>query len=102
MIVGQSAEFPVPGSGPVSMEQAAVLMMQRVLAAESPDERVHALVLGPVRTRFVDGEPDWVAASEVGAAAVALSLATGIGSHSVSLASSAEARAATEAFRAAA
>jgi hypothetical protein len=32
----------------------------------------------------------------------ALSLATGIGSHSVSLASSAEARAATEAFRAAA
>jgi NAD(P)-dependent dehydrogenase (short-subunit alcohol dehydrogenase family) len=102
VIVGQSAEFPVPGSGLVSMEQAAVLMMQRVLAAESPDERVHALVLGPVRTRFVDGEPEWVSASEVGAAAVALSLATGIGSRSVSLASSTEARTATEAFRAAA
>ena len=102
VVVGQSAEFPVPGSGLVSMEQAAVLMMQRVLAAESPDERVHALVLGPVRTRFVDGEPEWVSASEVGAAAVALSLATGIGSRSASLASSTEARTALEAFRAAA
>lgn len=94
VVVGQSAEFPVPGSGLVSMEQAAVLMMQRVLAAESPDERIHALVLGPVRTRFVEGEPDWVSAAEVGAATVALSLASNVSSRSFSLGSATEARAA--------
>ena len=73
VVVGQSARWPVPGSGLVSMEQAAVLMMQQVLAAEAgPRVRVHALVLGPVRTRLVEGEPGWVGADEVGAVAVAL------------------------------
>jgi len=93
VIVGQSAEFPVPGSGLVSMEQAAVLMMQRVLAAESPHKRIHALVLGPVRTRHVDGDPDWVSAAEVGAVAIAISLATEFSSRTVSLGSASEARA---------
>ena len=96
VIVGQSAEFPVPGSGLVSMEQAAVLMMQRVLAAESPDKRIHALVLGPVRTRFVDGSPDWVSAAEVGASTIALALATDFSSRSVSLGSAGEARVALD------
>ncbi|SEP65607.1 SDR family oxidoreductase [Microlunatus flavus] len=74
VVVGQSAHHPVPGSGLVSMEQAAVLMMQRVLAAEAGDEaRVFALVLGPVRTRAVAGEPAWVSAAQVGSVAVALS-----------------------------
>ncbi|GAA3558211.1 hypothetical protein GCM10022197_11890 [Microlunatus spumicola] len=73
VVVGQSARWPVPGSGLVSMEQAAVLMMQRVLAAEvGARVRVHALVLGPVRTRHVAGEPGWVGADEVGAVAAAL------------------------------
>jgi NAD(P)-dependent dehydrogenase (short-subunit alcohol dehydrogenase family) len=93
VIVGQSAEFPVPNSGLVSMEQAAVRMMQRVLAAESPDKRIHALVLGPVRTRFVEGDPEWVSAAEVGAVAIALSLTTEVGSRTVPLGSAAEARA---------
>lgn len=93
VVVGQSATFPVPGSGLVSMEQAALLMMQRVLAAETPDRRIHALVLGPVRTRFVDGEPEQVSAGEVGDVAIALSRAADVPSRAVPLGSSGEARA---------
>ena len=92
VIVGQSAEFPVPGSGLVSMEQAAVLMMQRVLAAEEPAARIHAMMLGPVRTRFVEGAPEWVSTDEVGAASVAASLAADLPSRTISLGSSAEAQ----------
>ncbi|MGI3782356.1 MAG: SDR family oxidoreductase [Janthinobacterium lividum] len=74
VVVGQSAHHPVPSSGLVSMEQAAVLMMQRVLAAEAGEQaRVFALVLGPVRSRATAGEPGWISAVEVGAVAVALS-----------------------------
>lgn len=98
VIVGQSAEFPVPGSGLVSMEQAAVLMMQRVLAAESPDKRIHALVLGPVRTRFVDGESTWVSSAEIGASTIALSLATDVSSRSVALGTADQARATLDAL----
>lgn len=93
VIVGQSAEFPVSGSGLVSMEQAAVLMMQRVLAAEATDRRIHAMVLGPVRTRFADGDVDWVSSDEIGAAALASSRAVGMASATVTLGSSADARA---------
>jgi NAD(P)-dependent dehydrogenase (short-subunit alcohol dehydrogenase family) len=51
VIVGDSATTPVPGSGLVSMEQAAVLMMQRVAQAETGDSRrIFALMLGPVGT----------------------------------------------------
>jgi len=92
VIVGQSAAFPVPGSGLVSMEQAAVLMMQRVLAAETPDARIHALVLGPVRTRFVAGETAWISSDEVGAAAVAASAASSLASREIPLGTGAEAR----------
>lgn len=75
LVVGESAVRPVPGSGLVSMEQAALLMMQRVLAAEAgAEKRVFALVLGPVRTRAVeDGDPSWVTADQVGEVAVAVS-----------------------------
>lgn len=92
VIVGQSAEYPVPGSGLVSMQQAAALMMQRVLAAEEPAKRIHAMILGPVRTRFVEGDPDWVSSDQVGAAAVATSRA-GFSSRVLSLGSSTEAQA---------
>ncbi|MGO4301606.1 SDR family oxidoreductase [Leifsonia sp. RAF41] len=91
VVVGQSAEWPVPGSGLVSMEQAAVLMMQRVLAAENPDHRIHALILGPVRTRFADGDPNHVSAAEIGNALVALAQAGDGPSRAVPLASSREA-----------
>jgi NAD(P)-dependent dehydrogenase (short-subunit alcohol dehydrogenase family) len=75
LIVGASAINPVPGSGLVSMEQAALLMMQQVLAAElAGDKRVFALVLGPVLTRAAGhGNPDQVTADQVGSVAVAAS-----------------------------
>ncbi|WP_327102956.1 SDR family NAD(P)-dependent oxidoreductase [Nonomuraea glycinis] len=79
LVVGASAFTPIPGSGLVSMEQAALLMMQQVLAVElGGDKRVFAFQLGPVRTRFTDGggDPDWVSAAQVGAVAVAASAAT--------------------------
>ena len=77
LIVGASAINPVPGSGLVSMEQAALLMMQQVLAAEFAAEfaggkRVFALVLGPVLTRAAGhGTPGQVTADQVGSVAVA-------------------------------
>ena len=92
IVVGESAVYPVPGSGLVSMEQAAVLMMQRVLAAEAGDSRrVHAFVLGPVRTRLMPGEPTWVSADQIGAVAVALSNTPGEASREVLLRTSVEA-----------
>lgn len=79
LVVGDSATTPVPGSGLVSVEQAALLMMQRVAAAETAGRtgrdrrRVVALVLGAVRTRQVDsGDPSWVSADQVGAVAAEL------------------------------
>jgi hypothetical protein len=75
------------------MEQSAVLMMQRVLAAENTDRRVLALVLGQVRTRFAAGEPDWVSAQEVGNVALAASTAASVARDRVDLPSSAAARA---------
>jgi hypothetical protein len=64
----------------VSMEQAALLMMQQVLAAElDGDKRVFVFQLGPVRTRFTQaggaGDADWVSADQIGAVAVAASVA---------------------------
>jgi NAD(P)-dependent dehydrogenase (short-subunit alcohol dehydrogenase family) len=75
VIVGASAFTPVPGSGLVSMEQAAVLMMREVAAAElAARQRVFALVLGPVRTRTADAaDPGWITADQVGEVAVAVS-----------------------------
>jgi 3-oxoacyl-[acyl-carrier protein] reductase len=71
LVVGDSSAWPVPGSGLVSMEQAALLMMQRVAAAESgSSRRVFSLVLGPVTTRHAEGVVD---AKDVGSVAVAIS-----------------------------
>ena len=79
VVVGESAMYPVPGSGLVSMEQAAVFMMRKVLATEAGDRlRINAFVLGPVRTRIVSGEPGWISADQVGAVAVALSATPGV------------------------
>ncbi len=91
LVVGASAATPVPASGLVSMEQAALLMMQQVLAAElGGDKRVFALMLGPVRTRAVGNDtPDQVTADQVGAVAVAAS-ASAIGSREIKLRNQAE------------
>jgi NAD(P)-dependent dehydrogenase (short-subunit alcohol dehydrogenase family) len=70
LIVGASAFTPIPGSGLVSMEQAALSMMTQVLRAEQ--KRAFTLVLGPVRTRVADsGDPGQVTAAQIGEIAVA-------------------------------
>ena len=70
VVVGDSATWPVPGSGLVSMEQAAILMMSRVAAAEAGgNRRIFSLVLGPVATR--GSGQGGVGADQVGAVAVA-------------------------------
>lgn len=75
VIVGGSALFPVPGSGIVSMQQAALLMMARVLQAEARGaHRVFAEVLGPVNSRRrPQHHPDFVDNEAVGHFTVALS-----------------------------
>jgi NAD(P)-dependent dehydrogenase (short-subunit alcohol dehydrogenase family) len=103
LIVGASAFTPVPGSGLVSMEQAALLMMQQVIMAElDQDRRVFVLQLGPVRTRTAEAsgasDPDWVSAGQVGAVAVAASAAAGVAGQPVRLLTRAEADEALELF----
>jgi NAD(P)-dependent dehydrogenase (short-subunit alcohol dehydrogenase family) len=91
LIVGASAFTPVPTSGLVSMEQAALAMMQQVAQAESGDDRrVFVLVLGPVNTRAAESPgPDWVTPEQVGAVAVAASAAT-VGGQQIGLRNQAE------------
>lgn len=100
LVVGASAFTPVPGSGLVSMEQAAVLMMQQVVQAElGREKRVFALVLGPVNTRAAEsGDPDRVTAEQVGAVAVAASAAT-VGGREIRLRNQAEVAAALAQFQ---
>ena len=68
LILGGSAFVPVPGASVINMEQAALLMMRQVLAAEVGDQRrVFAQVLGPVDARGRQWtDPDWVSSAEVG------------------------------------
>ena len=103
LTVGMSAVTPVPGSGLVSMEQAALLMMQQVLAAElAGQRRVFALVLGPVKTRLAAAaDSDWVTADQVGAVAVAASAASAASSREIRLSTQAEAGEALALLRAA-
>ncbi len=81
IIVGDSAEAPVRGAGPVSVAASAVLMLARSLALESAGKgvRVNALVLGPVKTRRTSGRYDWVTAGEVGDTCAWLSSPAGRG-----------------------
>src|SRR3954468_5156152 len=81
IIVGDSAEEPVRGAGPVSVAASAVLMLARTLALESAGKgvRVNALVLGPVKTRRTSGRYDWVTAEEVGDTCAWLSSPAGRG-----------------------
>lgn len=78
VVVGDSASAPVPHSRLVSIEQAAVLMMQRVAAAEAiGTRRVLSFVLGPVRTRFTSSaSTGGITADQVGQVAVAASHST--------------------------
>ncbi|WP_394159509.1 SDR family NAD(P)-dependent oxidoreductase [Galactobacter valiniphilus] len=69
LILGGSAYTPVPGSSIISMEQAALRMMNAVAGQEAGAERAqfHALIMGPVGTRqrsYID--EDMITADEVG------------------------------------
>jgi NAD(P)-dependent dehydrogenase (short-subunit alcohol dehydrogenase family) len=76
IIVGDSAAQPIPESGLVSMEQAALLMMQRVLDTEANgSKRIFAFMLGPVATE--DAEDDGITAAQIGEVAAAASAASG-------------------------
>ena len=68
LILGGSAVQPVSGASIISMQQAALLMMRRVLSAEAGEQnRIAAQILGPVITRARQRyEPDWVSNREVG------------------------------------
>jgi NAD(P)-dependent dehydrogenase (short-subunit alcohol dehydrogenase family) len=81
IVVGDTAEAPVRGAGPVSVAASSVLMLSRALALESAGKgvRVNALVLGPVKTRRASGRYDWITAEEVGETALWLSSAAGRG-----------------------
>lgn len=74
LILGGSATQPVPGAAMINMEQAALLMMRSVLAAEVGDQRrIAAQILGPVASRsrpWVD--PAWITNDEVGAISVGI------------------------------
>jgi NAD(P)-dependent dehydrogenase (short-subunit alcohol dehydrogenase family) len=83
IVVGPSAHFPIPGSGLVSMQQTALLMMHQVLTAEVQDaKRVFLLEPGPVATRFIQApDPAQVTSAQIGAVAVAASASTQPGRH---------------------
>lgn len=68
MIAGFSSYVPTPGSGPVSMQGSAQLMMRRVLSAEMPvGPRINDVMLGPIINRSRPmGRNDWLNANEVG------------------------------------
>ena len=74
LILGGSAQMPVPGASIINMQQAALLMMRKVLTAELGDRlRVTSQVLGPVVTRAREHvDPNWVANGEVGLVSAAI------------------------------
>lgn len=68
LVLGGSAYIPVPGSSIISMEQAALRMMNAVLGQEVKDRiSVHAMMMGPIGTRQRgEIDPDMITADEVG------------------------------------
>lgn len=78
LILGGSALMPVPSASIISMQQASLLMMRRVLSTEVGEQaRIAAQVLGPVITRARERyEPDWVSNYEVGLVSVGIAANT--------------------------
>lgn len=87
LILGGSAYTPVPGSGLMNMEQAALVMLRNTIQLEAGDERrVFALVMGPIMTRMRrSGDPDWVTALQVGEVAAELSINASVSGEEISL-----------------
>lgn len=69
VIIGDTAQQPAAGAGPVSVIAAAELMAARVLGLEEREAGVQvvAFILAPVITRNrPKGRPEWMTAREVG------------------------------------
>ncbi|WP_460795178.1 SDR family NAD(P)-dependent oxidoreductase [Microbacterium sp. GXF0217] len=83
LVLGGSAYTPVPGASIISMEQAALLMMHRVLVAEAgPQRRVFAFTLGPVITRGRGSvDPTWVSNADVGRVSIAHAVSSAPSAH---------------------
>lgn len=95
LVLGGSAYTPVPGSSIISMEQAALRMMNSVVGLEltgdsithSKNLSMHGLMMGPVATRqrsYVD--PEMITADEVGYVTAAYAATTAVKSGEVRLA----------------
>lgn len=82
VIVGASAIFPVQGSGIVSMQQAALLMMGKVLQTEtSAQRRVFTHMLGAVNNRNRPQQrSEWISAEDVGLLTATVSADTRVAS----------------------
>ena len=87
LILGGSAYRPVPSSGLMNMEQAALVMMRTVAQMETgPERRIFSLVMGPIMTRMRRaGDPNWVTADQVGDVAAALSANAAVPGQEISL-----------------
>jgi 3-oxoacyl-[acyl-carrier protein] reductase len=85
VVVGDSAVMPIPGSGLMSMEQAALLMMQRVAAADAPDSRVFTFLLGQVRAHATLEDAAGVTAEQVGSVAAAIAASPRLASRTIPL-----------------
>lgn len=87
LIAGASAIYPIAGSGIVSMQQAALLMMGKVLQAEADGQRrVFSQLLGVVNNRDRPVQrAEWISAEDVGLIATALSADPAIASRDVRL-----------------
>ncbi len=67
MVIGDTADAPVPGASLSTVTAAGVLGLFKALAAEEPAVRIYGLYLGPVVTRArPEGPPEWLTAEEVG------------------------------------
>ncbi|MFB6436590.1 SDR family NAD(P)-dependent oxidoreductase [Streptomyces sp. NPDC056411] len=92
LIAGFAGRQAYPQAGIISMHAAAVLMMREALSADLRGRRrVNNLLLGPILNRSrPHGDPSWLTADQVGAAAVAVALAPSVRDESISLGTVAE------------
>ena len=75
LILGGSAIEPVPEASIISIQQAGLLMMRKVLSAEAGNQlRITSQILGPVITRMRNRyDSNWVSNDEVGLVSVGVS-----------------------------
>lgn len=87
VIMGLSGLKPTAGSGIVNMQQAALIMMTKVLISETAGSpRVYGQILGPVNNRNRPAERDeWISAEDVGFIAARYAANVSIAPHIIQL-----------------